>query len=254
MNDFHFVSHSNGPARGEIHVPGDKSISHRAIILGSIAEGITHLTGFLEGKDCLATLEAFRALGVRIDGPKQGDVSIYGVGKYGLTEPEHIIDCGNSGTTIRLMTGLLAGQLFNSQLTGDDSLLKRPMNRVCNPLQLMGAHIDADNGFPPIRIMGGQTLQGINYEMPIASAQVKSCLLLAGLYAKGETHIIEPTVSRDHTERMLAAFGYPFQKSHHTLVINSLSECHGTEMTIPGDISSAAFFIVAATLLRGQIF
>ena len=245
----HFISNPVDRLQGDITVPGDKSISHRAIILGGIATGTTTISGFLDGEDCLATLRAFQSMGVKIEGPISQRVVIHGAGKHGLKKPNGIIDCGNSGTTMRLLSGLLAAQSFDSELTGDESLLKRPMERVSRPLQLMGADLMTTNGRPPVSIRGGKLLQGISYEMPEASAQVKSCVLLAGLYAKGETRVIEPGMTRDHTERMLTAFSYPIQKSDNTITINSASECIGTDVIVPGDISSAAFFMVAATLI-----
>lgn len=238
--------------RGEITVPGDKSISHRAILFGSLAKGITIISGFLEGEDCLATVNAFKAMGVIIEGPIKQRIVIYGVGKHGLKKPDHPIDCGNSGTSMRLMAGILAAQSFDSELTGDESLLKRPMLRVSDPLTQMGATLTTMAGKPPIQIHGGRTLTGINYLMPEASAQVKSCLLLAGLYAQGQTSITETGVSRDHTERMLHAFSYPILKSGTTLTVDNASECEATDLTIPGDFSSAAFFIVAATINPGS--
>ncbi|MBA2656170.1 MAG: 3-phosphoshikimate 1-carboxyvinyltransferase [Tatlockia sp.] len=237
---------------GEISVPGDKSISHRAIIFGAIAKGPTTVYGFLDGQDCLATLEAFKSMGVKIEGPIDQRLVIHGVGKYGLEAPNKIIDCGNSGTSMRLLAGLLAAQSFNSELTGDASLQKRPMERVSRPLTQMGAEIKTREGHPPLSIHGGHTLHGIAYQMPEASAQVKSCLLLAGLYAQGETSITEPGLTRDHSERMLTTFSYPIQKAENTVIINSESECIGTDIRVPGDISSAAFFIVAATLIPGS--
>ena len=247
-----FVSSPVDSLRGDIYVPGDKSISHRAIMLGSIAKGTTTVNGFLEGEDCLATLRAFQSMGVHIEGPVAQRVVIHGVGKYGLESPEGVIDCGNSGTTMRLLTGILAAQSFDSVLTGDASLLKRPMDRISSPLHQMEAAVVTTNGRPPIHIHGGHRLHGITYEMPEASAQVKSCLLLAGMYAEGETRIIECGQTRDHTERMLTAFSYPLRKSDQMLVIHSANECQGTDINIPGDISSAAFFIVAATLIPGS--
>ncbi len=238
--------------RGEITVPGDKSISHRSIILGAIAKGTTTVSGFLDGEDCMATLKAFQAMGVTTEGPINQHLVIHGVGKHGLSRPETIIDCGNSGTSMRLLAGLLAAQPFDSQLTGDQSLQKRPMERVSRPLMQMGAEIMTNEGRPPLQIRGGHSLQGITYKMPVASAQVKSCLLLAGLYAKGETRVIEPGLTRDHTEKMLTTFSYPLQKVENTIIINSESECLGTDITVPGDISSAAFFIVAACLIPGS--
>lgn len=249
MTSLHFHSSPVESLQGDITVPGDKSISHRAIMLGAIARGITTVSGFLDGEDCLATLRAFQSMGVRIEGPVSQRVVIHGVGKHGLKKPKKAIDCGNSGTTMRLLAGILAAQAFDSEMTGDDSLLKRPMERISRPLRQMGAMVETTEGKPPLHIRGGQTLQGFTYEMPEASAQVKSCLLLAGLYADGETHLTEPGMTRDHTERMLTAFSYPIHKSDNTTTINSASECQGTDVIVPGDISSAAFFIVAATLI-----
>lgn len=249
MRAHYFISSPVKSLKGDITVPGDKSISHRSIILGAIAKGTTTVSGFLDGEDCIATLNAFRSMGVKIEGPESQRLIIHGVGKYGLKKPESIINCGNSGTTMRLLSGLLSAQPFDSELTGDDSLVKRPMERVSRPLSQMGAEVTTSKGRPPLFIRGGRVLQGITYEMPEASAQVKSCLLLAGLYAEGETCVIEPGLTRDHTERMLAAFSYPIHQSDGTIVINSASECHGTDIQVPGDISSAAFFIVAATLV-----
>lgn len=237
---------------GTIHVPGDKSISHRAIIFGSIAKGITVIDGFLNGEDCLATLNVFKAMGVYIEGPTNNKVIIHGVGKYGLKKPLSILDCGNSGTSIRLLAGLLAAQSFDSELTGDESLLQRPMLRVSKPLTLMGAEIVTTDGNPPLKIKGNRILHGIDYTMPVASAQVKSCILLAGLYAKGETRITESGVSRNHTELMLKTFSYPIEQAGNTIIIKGEHECASTTIMIPGDISSAAFFIVAATIIPGS--
>ncbi|MFT4058243.1 MAG: 3-phosphoshikimate 1-carboxyvinyltransferase [Legionella sp.] len=235
--------------QGEIKVPGDKSISHRSIIFGALAKGTTVINGFLNGEDCLATLNAFQAMGVTIEGPDEQQVVIYGVGKYGLKKPEQMIHCGNSGTSMRLLAGLLAAQSFDSELTGDESLLKRPMLRISKPLMQMGADISTIDGKPPIKIKGGKKLKGIHYELPQASAQVKSCILLAGLYAEGETTIIESEISRNHTEIMLESFSYPVQYNKNTITVNADSELIATELFIPGDISSAAFFIVAATII-----
>jgi 3-phosphoshikimate 1-carboxyvinyltransferase len=246
------ISHPIKFVKGILTVPGDKSISHRSIILGGIAKGTTSVTGFLDGEDCMATLNALKAMGVEIEGPIEQRVVIHGVGKYGLKRPNQVIDCGNSGTSMRLLAGLLAAQNFDSQLTGDDSLLKRPMLRISKPLIQMGADVITADGKPPIFIKGGKSLSGISYLMPEASAQVKSCLLLAGLYAQGQTCITETGISRDHTERMLQTFSYPLSKSGSTLTINAASECKGVDITIPGDISSAAFFIVAATIIPGS--
>ena len=251
MTSCHLISSPVHSLLGDINVPGDKSISHRAIMLGAIAKGTTTISGFLDGEDCLATLHAFLAMGVRIEGPIEQHVVIHGVGKYGLEKPIEPINCGNSGTSMRLLTGLLAAQSFDSELTGDDSLLKRPMERISRPLLKMGADVMTHEGRPPLTIRGGQVLNGITYEMPEASAQVKSCLLLAGLYAQNETRIIEPGLTRDHTERMLTTFSYPIHKSDNAIIINGASECRGADIVVPGDISSAAFFIVAATLIPG---
>jgi 3-phosphoshikimate 1-carboxyvinyltransferase len=245
------ISQPTCSVQGDIEVPGDKSISHRSIMFGSIATGTTRVRGFLAGEDCLATLKAFEAMGVVIN-RQETEVVIQGVGKHGLIKPREPIDCGNSGTTMRLLAGLLAAQPFSSCLTGDQSLLKRPMERVARPLRLMGANLKTNAGCPPLDIHGVTHLEGIVYEMPEASAQVKSCLLLAGLYAQGETTIIEPKPTRDHTERMLTAFAYPYRQSGNRIVINAASECRGTEIMVPGDLSSAAFFIIAATLIPIQ--
>jgi len=243
---------ATSPVSGNIIVPGDKSISHRAIMLGAIAEGITSVRGFLDGEDCLMTLRAFQAMGVHIDGPTSQCVVIHGVGKYGLQKPQQIIDCGNSGTTMRLLAGILVGQAFDSQLTGDESLCTRPMERISQPLMQMGAEISTTNGCAPLSIYGGKTLHGIRYTMPIASAQVKSCLLLAGLYAHGETCIIESKPTRDHTERMMSTLSYPIHQAENMSMITSGNGV-GTEIIVPGDISAAAFFIVAATIIPGSV-
>lgn len=252
MRSLKYQSSASSALKGDITVPGDKSISHRAIMLGAIAKGTTAISGFLEGDDCLATMHAFQSMGVKIDGPSRGRVIVHGVGKKGLQKPEGIINCGNSGTTMRLLAGILSGQTFDSELTGDESLMKRPMERIRRPLHLMGASVVTTNGRPPLMIRGGHVLHGIYYEMPEASAQVKSCLLLAGLYADSETQIVESIHTRDHTERMLTAFSYPLRKSDNAIIINGQSECIGTEINVPGDISSAAFFIIAATIIPGS--
>lgn len=249
MTDIQLTSHPVHSLQGDVQVPGDKSISHRAIILGSLAQGTTTVEGFLDSDDCLATLKAFQAMGVVIDQPTKQRLTIHGVGKHGLKKPDAAIDCGNSGTTMRLLSGVLAAQPFSSKLTGDSSLLKRPMERVARPLMQMGAEIVTHDGRPPFAIHKVRGLEGITYEMPEASAQVKSCILLAGMYASGETSVIEASFTRDHTERMLTAFSYPIRKSDDAIVINAGSECQGTDLVVPGDMSSAAFFIVAATLI-----
>jgi len=249
MKKVNFVSKPSKGLKGTIEVPGDKSISHRSVILGAIAEGSSKISGFLDGEDCLATIRAFQAMNVKIEGPEKQQLVIHGVGKHGLRKPDEIIDCGNSGTTIRLLSGLLAVQKFDSNLTGDSSLQKRPMERVRIPLMQMGARMMSTNGKPPLNIRGGQILHGIDYDMPEASAQVKSCILLAGLYAQGTTTVIEKGITRDHTERMLKTFSYPIEKNDNRITIDSTHKLIATDITIPGDISSAAFLIVAATII-----
>lgn len=242
-----------GRLSGEIRVPGDKSISHRSIMFGSLAEGITEVEGFLEGEDSLATLAAFRRMGVAIDGPAQGRVTIRGAGMHGLRAPDGPLDLGNSGTSMRLMAGLLSAQSFDTELTGDASLSRRPMRRVTQPLASMGARIETEAaGTPPLRIRGGSPLRGIRYDMPVASAQVKSALLLAGLYADGETCVTEPAPTRDHTERMLTAFGYLVTRHHNTVCVKGGGRLNPTRIAIPADISSAAFFLVGAAIAPGS--
>ncbi len=251
-NKVNYLVEAGGKMCGRLRVPGDKSISHRSIIFGSIALGKTEVTGFLEGEDALATMNAFRAMGVKIQGPEKGRVTIEGVGLHGLKKPEHIIDCGNSGTTMRLLSGLLSAQQFDTILTGDVSLQKRPMRRVADPLTQMQAQVKTtETGRPPLEITGKQPLKGIHYVMPVASAQVKSALLLAGLYAEGETTVIEPAPTRDHTERMLTAFGYPVVVSgaqREIISVRSGGTLTATNIEVPADISSAAFFMVAAAI------
>ncbi len=242
-----------GVLSGKMRVPGDKSISHRSIMLGSIAEGVSEISGFLEGEDTLATMNALRAMGVCIDGPAQGKVLVHGVGLRGLKAPKKVLDCGNSGTTMRLLCGLLAGQSFNCELTGDDSLRKRPMQRVTAPLQEMGADIaTADNGTPPLKLRGVSELRGINYAMLVASAQVKSALLLAGLYASGRTYIIEPAQTRDHTERMLEGFGCVVERDGNKICVSGGRKLKAKNVEVPADISSAAFFMVGASIAPGS--
>ncbi|WP_298845946.1 bifunctional prephenate dehydrogenase/3-phosphoshikimate 1-carboxyvinyltransferase [uncultured Salinicola sp.] len=242
-----------GSVNGRIRVPGDKSISHRSIMLGALANGVTEVKGFLEGEDSLATLQAFRDMGVAIEGPHQGRVTIHGVGLHGLKKPAGPIYVGNSGTAMRLFAGLLAGQAFDTELTGDASLTKRPMARVADPLRLMGARIDtAEGGRPPLRIHGGQSLKGIHYDMPMASAQVKSCLLLAGLYAEGETRVREPAPTRDHTERMLNGFGYKVDRAGDLATLQGGGALTSAPIDVPSDISSATFFLVAAAITPGS--
>nr|WP_178093371.1 bifunctional prephenate dehydrogenase/3-phosphoshikimate 1-carboxyvinyltransferase [Pseudomonas sp. WS 5011] len=248
-NDLIFLANPGGKLSGRIRVPGDKSISHRSIMLGSLAEGTTHVEGFLEGEDALATLQAFRDMGVVIEGPHHGRVTIHGVGLNGLKAPAGPLYMGNSGTSMRLLSGLLAAQPFDTTLTGDASLSKRPMNRVAKPLREMGAVIETGpEGRPPLMIKGGQRLTGMDYEMPMASAQVKSCLLLAGLYAAGTTSVTEPAPTRDHTERMLRGFGYPVTVDGSTASVTSGHKLTATHIEVPADISSAAFFLVAGSI------
>jgi len=249
QNQVTFRLQPGGSIAGDIRVPGDKSISHRSIMLGALADGITEVKGFLEGEDSLATLQAFRDMGVTIEGPDDGFVRIHGVGVNGLQAPRGPLYLGNSGTAMRLFSGLLAAQPFDSELTGDSSLSKRPMGRVADPLRAMGAVIDtADGGRPPLKIRGGQPLTGIHYEMPVASAQVKSCLLLAGLYAEGVTSVTEPAPTRDHTERMLAGFGYHVHRDGATASVSGGGRLQAAAIDVPADISSAAFFLVAASI------
>jgi 3-phosphoshikimate 1-carboxyvinyltransferase len=246
------ASSGSNPLRGTLRVPGDKSISHRAIMLGAIAQGETRVSGFLEGADAISTMNAFRALGVSITGPDQGRVSVQGVGMRGLNGADHDLDCGNAGTAMRLMMGLLAGQHFSSTLVGDESLSKRPMRRVADPLALMGAQILTREGRPPVRIQASSGLHGIDFSMPIASAQVKSALLLAGLYADGCTRIHEPAPTRDHTERMLGGFGVKLDIDGAARSLQGGQTLHACEIDIPADISSAAFFLVAASIIPGS--
>ncbi len=241
-----------GIISGRITVPGDKSISHRALMLAAIAEGETTIKGFLQGEDTLATAKVFQQLGVEIE--NDGNlIKINGVGLHGLHAYDRALDFGNSGTSVRLMTGLLSAQSFNSELIGDESLMTRPMMRVIAPLQTMNADINcSDDGTLPIKITGGNQLKGIDYELPVASAQLKSCLLLAGLYAEGTTTIIEDTPTRDHTERMLVTFSHRLTRNGNQISINKADKLVGAEITIPADFSSAAFFIVAANIVSGS--
>ncbi|MCX4187549.1 3-phosphoshikimate 1-carboxyvinyltransferase [Methylophaga sp. OBS4] len=252
-NNKKYIVQPGGRITGELRVPGDKSISHRSIMLGALAEGTTEVTGFLEGEDALATLATFRTMGVNIEGPDKGRVTIHGVGMHGLKVPDKAIYLGNSGTSIRLLSGLLAGQAFDCTLTGDKSLSGRPMKRVTEPLALMGATIDTDEGGkPPLTIHGGSKLKGIDYTLPMASAQVKSCLLLAGMYAEGKTSVTEPAPTRDHTERMLAGMGYPVVVNGSTISIEGGGKLTATNIDVPADISSATFFMVAAAIAPGS--
>lgn len=248
-----FIVKNGGKLQGNIRVPGDKSISHRSIMFGSLAEGVSHISGFLEGEDSLNTLRAFTAMGVNIEGPVEGKVVIHGVGMKGLKKPEHALDVGNSGTSMRLLAGLLSGQDFDLELSGDTSLSKRPMKRVTDPLSEMGVKVStAEDGKPPIKMSGGALLKGIHYDMPMASAQVKSCLLLAGLYAQGKTCVTEPAITRDHTERMLNAFGWPVITEGSTMCIEGPAKLIACDIDVPADISSSAFFMVGASIAKGS--
>jgi 3-phosphoshikimate 1-carboxyvinyltransferase len=233
---------------GQVRVPGDKSISHRALMLGAIASGTTQVDGFLEGEDCLATLRAVASLGVNVQRPAPGEVVIEGVGLRGLGRPRSLLDMGNAGTAMRLFMGLLSAQGFDSELVGDESLMRRPMERVAKPLRAMGAQIETQDGRPPVRILGGAALRGLRYEMPVASAQVKSAVLLAGLYAEGETTVVEPAVTRDHTERMLQSFGANVVARGGSATVLPAAQLEAARISVPGDFSSAAFFIVAACI------
>ncbi|MDH5632998.1 MAG: 3-phosphoshikimate 1-carboxyvinyltransferase [Gammaproteobacteria bacterium] len=248
-----FEVQPGGVLQGSLRVPGDKSISHRSVMLGSLAEGVTEVDGLLEGDDVLATIGAFRAMGVQMQGPDNGRLVIHGVGMHGLKAPTAALDMGNSGTAMRLMSGVLAGQNFDSELIGDVSLSKRPMARVTEPLALMGARIVTnEGGRPPLRIHGGSKLKGIRYQLPMASAQVKSCLLLAGMYAEGETSVTEPAPTRDHTERMLNGFGYPVKTTGSSMSLQAGGSLRGCKIDVPADISSATFFLVGAAMTPGS--
>lgn len=257
-----FVAKPSGHVTGEIIVPGDKSVSHRSIMFGSLAEGTTTVSGFLPGNDCIATMNAFKQMGIEIEGPDENqNVTIHGKGLYGLSAPKAQIDIGNSGTSIRLMSGILAGQSFAASMAGDNSLNKRPMGRVVNPLKLMGANISAaEDGTPPVVTegLGNKKLTAIHYDLPMASAQVKSCVMLAGLYADGKTSVTEPGITRDHTERMLRAFGYDVEVESQgqvtTVTLQGGGKLTATHIEVPGDISSATFFMVAGLIAKsGQL-
>ena len=241
-----------GAVGGTLTVPGDKSISHRALMLGALAVGDTHIGGFLDGEDCLATARALQALGVHIERPAATAVRVRGVGAGGLRAASAALDMGNAGTAMRLMMGLLAPQSFDSTLVGDASLMRRPMERVAVPLQMMGARIRTQAGRPPVEIQGTPQLRAIDYSLPVASAQVKSALLLAGLAAAGSTRLTEPAPSRDHTERMLGAFGVQLQQQGRTIAMEGGQRLRGTSIEVPADFSSAAFFLVAGCLAAGQ--
>ncbi len=248
-----FITQPNGKLTGTIRVTGDKSMSHRSIMLGALAKGTTEVSGFLNGEDCLATIKAFREMGVEIEGPEKGNVTIHGVGLKGLKAPIADLDMGNSGTAMRLLTGIMVGQGFDSSLIGDASLSTRPMRRITRPLEQMGASITTgEGGTPPLFIKGGNPLLGIHYDLPVASAQVKSAVLLAGLYAEGETSVTEPAVTRDHTERMLRGFGYEVVTKGNRMSLQGGGELIASNIDVPADISSAAFFMVGASIAKGS--
>ncbi|PTL29246.1 3-phosphoshikimate 1-carboxyvinyltransferase [Lachnospiraceae bacterium oral taxon 096] len=243
------MMYNTNPLHGELTIPGDKSISHRSVMFASLAKGTSHIKGFLPGADCLSTIHCFRQMGIEIY-QEESMVTVTGQGMRGLKKPKSILDCGNSGTTTRLISGILAGQNFTSTLTGDESIQKRPMKRIILPLTQMGASIASlrDNGCAPLQITG-RPLHGITYHSPVASAQVKSAILLAGLYAEGETSVIEPSVSRNHTEIMLKAFGADVSCHDTTASVHHTDELFASNIEVPGDISSAAYFIVAALMI-----
>ncbi len=249
----HWVATAGQPLRGTLQIPGDKSVSHRAVMFAALADGTSTIDGFLEGEDTRATAAIFERLGVRIETPSASRRIVHGVGVDGLRAAEGPLDCGNAGTGMRLLAGLLAGQAFDSVLVGDASLSRRPMRRVTGPLAQMGARIDTESdGTPPLRIHGGQPLQGIEYVLPVASAQVKSAILLAGLYAGGETSVVEPHPTRDYTERMLAAFGVDIAFSPGRARLRGGQRLRATDIAVPADFSSAAFFLAAASIVPGS--
>lgn len=245
-----FQVHPSSVSDAKLTVPGDKSVSHRALMLGGIAEGRTHVRGFLAGEDCLATLAAMSAMGVLVEQPAPSELVVHGVGLQGLVEPASRLDLGNSGTAMRLMAGLLCGQTFTVTLTGDASLTARPMQRVISPLELMGARIESSAGCPPLTVHGNPQLQGIDYTLPVASAQVKSAVLLAGLYANGITTVKEPAITRDHTERMLATMGVRVERANHRISMRGQQVLTGCDIQVPADLSSASFIMLAAILAR----
>lgn len=246
-----WIVHSGGRFSGSVRVPGDKSISHRSVMLGSLATGVTEVSGFLDGEDCLCTMKAFQSMGVRIERLSDTRLRVHGVGLRGLKAPGAPLDLGNSGTSMRLMSGLMAAQAFPTTLVGDASLSRRPMKRVIEPLAKMGARIDSQEGRAPLLISPVSGLRGISHVSKVASAQVKSCILLAGLYAEGRTEVSEPEASRDHTERMLRAFGVEVDARHGHAAVSGGQTLTGTNIPVPADISSAAFFMMAAAIVPG---
>lgn len=252
-NTQYWIARKGQPLQGSLAIPGDKSISHRAVMFAALADGISTIDGFLEGEDTRATARIFSQLGARIETPSPSRRVVHGVGVDGLRPPAGELDCGNAGTGMRLIAGVLAGQHFDSVLVGDESLSRRPMRRITGPLAQMGARIETrDDGTPPLRVRGGQPLQGIAFASPVASAQVKSAVLLAGLYAQGDTSVVEPHPTRDYTERMLAAFGVEIDHSPGRARLRGGQRLRATDIVVPADFSSAAFFLVAASIIPGS--
>ncbi len=252
-NAQHWIARKGQPLQGSLTIPGDKSVSHRSVMFAALADGTSHIEGFLEGEDTRATARIFSQLGVRIETPSPSQRIVHGVGIDGLKAPEAPLDCGNAGTGMRLLAGLLAGQAFDCTLIGDESLSGRPMRRVTGPLSQMGARIDTqDDGTPPLQVHGGQTLHGIDFASPVASAQIKSAVLLAGLYAQGETRVVEPHPTRDYTERMLSAFGVDIEFSPGKARLRGGQRLRATDIVVPADFSSAAFYLVAASIIPGS--
>ncbi|AWH33561.1 3-phosphoshikimate 1-carboxyvinyltransferase [Stenotrophomonas sp. SAU14A_NAIMI4_8] len=252
-NAQHWIARKGQPLQGSLTIPGDKSVSHRSVMFAALADGTSQIDGFLEGEDTRATARIFSQLGVRIETPSASQRIVHGVGIDGLQAPSAPLDCGNAGTGMRLLAGLLAGQAFGCTLVGDESLSGRPMRRVTGPLSQMGAKIDTqDDGTPPLHVHGGQALHGIDFASPVASAQVKSAVLLAGLYAQGETSVVEPHPTRDYTERMLSAFGVDIEFSPGKARLRGGQRLRATDIVVPADFSSAAFFLVAASIIPGS--
>ncbi|XFC39601.1 3-phosphoshikimate 1-carboxyvinyltransferase [Stenotrophomonas indicatrix] len=252
-NAQHWIARKGQPLQGSLTIPGDKSVSHRSVMFAALADGTSHIEGFLEGEDTRATARIFSQLGVRIETPSASQRIVHGVGIDGLQAPSAPLDCGNAGTGMRLLAGLLAGQAFDSTLVGDESLSGRPMRRVTGPLSQMGAKIDTEaDGTPPLHVHGGQTLNGIDFSSPVASAQIKSAVLLAGLYAHGETSVTEPHPTRDYTERMLSAFGVDIAFSPGKARLRGGQRLRATDIVVPADFSSAAFFLVAGSIIPGS--
>lgn len=252
-NAQHWIARKGQPLQGSLTIPGDKSVSHRSVMFAALADGTSHIEGFLEGEDTRATARIFSQLGVRIETPSPSQRIVHGVGIDGLQAPDAPLDCGNAGTGMRLLAGLLAGQAFDCTLIGDESLSGRPMRRVTGPLSQMGAKIDAqDDGTPPLQVHGGQALHGIDFASPVASAQIKSAVLLAGLYAQGETSVVEPHPTRDYTERMLSAFGVEIEFSPGKARLRGGQRLRATDIVVPADFSSAAFYLVAASIIPGS--